>query len=72
MDESTDRTDPGPADQDRERSQTASPVAADAADGGPGSHNEDQSGGAENDPASGGISEAADDEANDGANDDAG
>ncbi|GEM_PF-6429865 len=36
--------------------------SSDRADGGPGSHNEGQSGGTENDPASGGISESSEDD----------
>jgi hypothetical protein len=38
------------------------PSASDQADGGPGSHNEGQTGGASNDPASGGTPEGADGE----------
>lgn len=37
------------------------PSQADQEDGGPGSHTQDGSGGAENDPASGGVPEAAED-----------
>lgn len=47
-----------PADQPED----SSPVTADHADGGPGSHTEDQTGGVTNDPDSGGVSEAADDQ----------
>jgi len=36
---------------------SGAPASTDAQDGGPGSHTEDQSGGAANDPASGGIPE---------------
>jgi hypothetical protein len=53
-------------DESQEQGQGASttadgaPSQADQGDGGPGSHTQDGSGGAENDPASGGVPEAAD------------
>lgn len=49
------------AEPAEDQPQKTSPVAADHADGGPGSHTEDQTGGVANDPASGGVPEAADD-----------
>ena len=41
---------------------SGAPASTDAQDGGPGSHTEDQTGGAANDPASGGIPEDAESE----------
>ena len=61
MSETDPRKAATPAEHAEDQPQDSSPVTADHADGGPGSHTEDQTGGVTNDPASGGVPEAADD-----------